>query len=473
MPSERALETRTGGRAATTGVIPGDVALSVGNPRTALSEGWFWRLLTDVARLESGHTPSRRRAEWWGGSIPWIGIRDATSNHGRTIYETEQYTNDDGIRNSSARVLPANTVCLSRTASVGYVVVMGVPMATSQDFVNWVCGPELNHRFLKYVLLAERKAFLRFASGTTHQTIYFPEVKAFHIAMPGLSTQRAIVDVLWGLDERIDLLRQTNATLESIAQALYKSWFIDFEPVRAKADGREPEGMDAATAKLFPSEFEESALGWTPSGWRATAIQDVVENVYDGPHATPPEASAGPVFLGIKNLTGTSIDLGEVRHIGEDDWARWTKRVTPQADDIVFSYEAALGLFALIPPGLRCCLGRRLALVRPKRLAGTPHFWFHQFVGAPFQRLLDKHTVQGATVNRIALKEFPSFTVLDPGEPLRTAFEAVVRPLWTRIHANRQQALNLTELRDTLLPRLISGKLRLPEAQAQLEDALA
>ena len=292
------------------------------------------------------------------------------------------------------------------------------------------------------------------------------------VPVPSLSHQQWVADVLRALDDRIDLLRQTNATLESIAQTLFKSWFIDFDPVRAKAEGREPEGMDAATAALFPAEFEESALGVSPKGWRVAAIRDVVADVYDGPHATPPEASEGPVFLGIKNLTGTSLDLGEVRHISKGDWAQWTRRVTPQPDDIVFSYEAALGLFALIPPGLTCCLGRRLALVRPMAEDGTPRFWFHQFIGEPFQRLLDKHTVHGATVNRIALKEFPSFTVMDPGNRLRIAFESVAQPLWARIHANRQQALNLAETRDTLLPRLISGKLRLAEARAQIEEAV-
>ena len=246
MSSERPLESKTGGRAATTGVIPGDFAISVGNPGSDLPDGWSWTLLTDVARLETGHTPSRKHPEYWGGDVPWIGIRDATGNHGQTINKTAQYTNELGIRNSSTRILPTNTVCLSRTASVGYVVVMGVPMATSQDFVNWVCGPKLDYRFLKYILVGERNSFLRFASGTTHQTIYFPEVKAFHAALPGIDTQRAIADVLSTLDDRITLLRETNATLEAIAQALFKSWFVDFDPVRAKMAGRAPEGMDEA-----------------------------------------------------------------------------------------------------------------------------------------------------------------------------------------------------------------------------------
>jgi type I restriction enzyme S subunit len=96
--------------------------------------------LTVLARLESGHTPSRKHPEYWGGNIPWIGIQDARANDGQVIEDTEEKTNELGIENSSARVLPEKTVCLSRTASVGYVVIMGRPMATSQDFVNWVCS---------------------------------------------------------------------------------------------------------------------------------------------------------------------------------------------------------------------------------------------------------------------------------------------------------------------------------------------
>jgi type I restriction enzyme S subunit len=122
--------TRTGGRAATEGVIPGRWALSVARPPTPAPREWTWVPLTDVARLESGYTPSRKKPEYWDGDIPWIGIRAATANHGRVLMDTEQHTNALGIENSSARLLPKHTVCLSRTASVGYVVVTGRPMAT-------------------------------------------------------------------------------------------------------------------------------------------------------------------------------------------------------------------------------------------------------------------------------------------------------------------------------------------------------
>jgi type I restriction enzyme, S subunit len=289
--------------------------------------------------------------------------------------------------------------------------------------------------------------------------------------IPDLKTQEDIASFLGVLDDRIHLLRETNATLEAIAQALFKSWFVDFDPVYAKQQGIAPAGMDDATAALFPDGF--SAEGGLPNGWKMCPVREVVEGIYDGPHATPPEADDGPVFLGIKNLTGTTLDMSEIRHIAESDWQQWTRRVLPRAGDIVFSYEATLGYFALIPPNMRCCLGRRLALIRPAIKDGAGHFWFHQFVADPFTRLLEKHTIQGATVNRIALKEFPSYAVLNPPLAVQLAFDRIVAPLWSRIHENQAQAQTLATLRDTLLPRLISGQLRLPEAEEQLAEAIA
>jgi restriction endonuclease S subunit len=203
--------TKTKGRAATTSHIPGALSLSVGMPKNPSRPGWKWTKLTEIARLESGHTPSRRHPEYWGGNIPWIGIKDARKYHGWKINKTMQHTNELGIENSSARVLPAGTVCLSRTASVGYIVVMSCPMATSQDFVNWVCSDQLEAEFLKYLLMAEGKEILRFASGSVHQTIYFPEVKAFHICCPNITEQQRIVNLL-------DFSRAETRRLETIYQ---------------------------------------------------------------------------------------------------------------------------------------------------------------------------------------------------------------------------------------------------------------
>lgn len=222
--------TKTGGRAAALRHIPGDLSLSVGMPARGARQGWRWVELSKLARLESGHTPSRRHAEYWGGDIPWLSIRDARAHHGEHISETEEQTNELGISKSSARVLPAGTVCLSRTASVGYVTVTKRPMATSQDFVNWVCLSALNPDFLKYIFLAEgREGLLRYASGAVHQTIYYPEAKAFHICCPDRAEQDRVVaqcDSVTGESWRLaDIYRRKLAALDELKQSLLHQAF--------------------------------------------------------------------------------------------------------------------------------------------------------------------------------------------------------------------------------------------------------
>jgi type I restriction enzyme S subunit len=222
---------------------------------------------------------------------------------------------------------------------------------------------------------------------------------------------------------------------------------------------------------LFPDSFEETELGEIPRGWEVQAISEVVDSIFDGPHATPAESDTGHVFLGIKNMSGTRIELDEIRLIHDDDWEAWTRRVEPQPNDIVFTYEAALGLFGLIPPKLKCCLGRRMALIRPLSENGSPHFWFHQFIADPFQRIIAERCIHGATVNRTPLTEFTGYPVLTPPLPLRNHFEGVVSGLWASIHASSEQSRTLVPLRDTLLPKLISGELRIPDAERLLEEA--
>jgi len=174
-------------------LIHGHAALAVGNPETVQPEGWEWSALVEIARMESGHTPSREHPEWWGGKIPWIGIADAREYDGRVILETFQRTNDAGLANSASRLLPAGTVCVSRTASVGYVTVMGRAMATSQDFVNWIPTPAVTSGWVSLVFSADREALRSFGKGSVHKTIYFPEWLSMHIAVPPLAEQERIV----------------------------------------------------------------------------------------------------------------------------------------------------------------------------------------------------------------------------------------------------------------------------------------
>jgi type I restriction enzyme, S subunit len=457
-------DTRTGGRPASTGVIPGDLALSVGRPEKPAPSGWRWIALSDVARLETGHTPSRRHPEYWGGDVPWVGIKDATENHGRVINDTLQHTNELGIANSSARVLPANTVCLSRTASVGYVVVMGRPMATSQDFVNWVCSEALHHRFLKYVLLAERSAFLRFASGTTHQTIYFPEVKAFHVCLPPLSEQRAIAHILGTLDDKIELNRRMNETLEAMARALFKSWFVDFDPVRANTEGRDP-SLPKQIADLFPDSFAHSELGEIPEGWTIGTLADFA--------LLNPESwsrDTRPVVINYVDLSNTKWGrIESVRvHAGNDTPSR-AQRILRLRDTIVGMVRPGNGSYAFISEeGLTGSTG--FAVLRPRRAEYAEFVYLVATAAENIEAL--HHLADGGAYPAVRPEVVAATRAIKPSDEVIEQFSCVVGPLVARMAENERESGTLAALRDTLLPKLISGELRVGHAERVVEEAL-
>jgi type I restriction enzyme, S subunit len=419
---------------------------------------WETVTLGDLGRVVTGKTPLTAIDENFGGQIPFVTPSDMDGR--KTISTTARNLTEAGAASVKGSKIPAGSVMVSCIGSdMGKAVIAGRDCVSNQQINSIIVDDRFSSEFVYYNLSTRKDEIRHQAAGGSAQPILNKgHFSRLEITLPPLAEQKAIAAVLGALDDKIELNRRMNARLEEMARVLFQSWFVDFDPVRAKLDGRQPVGLDPGTAALFPEHLEDSPLGDIPKGWQVQRISEVVEEVFDGPHATPPNAVEGPVFLGIKNLTGSALDLSEIRHISESDWPRWTKRVTPRSLDIVFSYEATLGFFALIPPGLRCCLGRRLALIRPISEVGHPHFWFHQFIGPDFQRYLMQHSVQGATVDRIPLIQFPDYLVLNPPPVLKGAFESRVAPLWVKIHANANQSRTLATLRDTLLPKLLSGQ---------------
>ena len=189
---------------------------------------WAWTPLSDVARLESGHTPSRRiDAYWEGGEVPWLSLKDIRGLSSKYVTETVDHPTMLGIANSSARLLPKGTVALCRTASVGNVAILGKEMATSQDFVNWVCGEQLLPEYLYWAFKGSEATFSLEKQGSTHQTIYMPTVARFHILLPPLPEQRRIAEVL----DRAEALRAKRraalAQLDDLTQAIFLDLFGD------------------------------------------------------------------------------------------------------------------------------------------------------------------------------------------------------------------------------------------------------
>ena len=178
--------------------------------------------------------------------------------------------------------------------------------------------------------------------------------------------------------------------------------------------------------------------------WEKAAIKSVCKGIYDGPHATPPVSDTGAIFLGISNFSNGRLDLSDIRFISENDLPRWTKRVTPQASDIVFSYEATLNLYAVIPDGFRGCLGRRMALIRVDEKKVYYKFLYYYFYSDAWRVVIQENTVLGATVDRIPLVKFPDFLIDLP--PLVTQHRiADILSAYDNLIENNQKQIKLLE----------------------------
>jgi len=187
---------------------------------TQIPDDWQLVRLTSVAKLESGHTPDRKRPDYWGGDIPWLSLGDTNGLGGLTVSETAECVSQLGINNSSARVLPVDTVVFSRTATVGKATRLAVPMATSQDFANWVCGPKLSPRYLVQVFRHMSREWERLQEGSTHQTIYMPVFKKLQILLPPLVEQEKIADAGEAFDLRIEAEQRKLNELANVRTAL-------------------------------------------------------------------------------------------------------------------------------------------------------------------------------------------------------------------------------------------------------------
>lgn len=345
---------------------------------------------------------------------------------------------------------------------------------SQRQFKLSVRRTEASPKFLVYYFKSDvgQRELFKFANQTGVPSLSRPvtNLRAIPINLPSLSEQEDIANILGLFDDRIDLLRQTNATLESIAQALFKSWFIDFDPVRAKAEGSEPEGMDAETAALFPDAFEESMLGLIPKEWQIMPFSDTVHVLGGGtPKTSIPDYWGGtiPWFSVVDAPTeGQVFTIATEKSVTPLGIENSSTRVL-QPWTTIISARGTVGKLAMT--GVAMAMNQSCYGLSP-RLPGA-----EVSVYLSAQRLVDdlKRLAHGGVFDTITRDTLASVHVCRPHDRVLLAFENRVRPLFSRILANVSQVAVFEELRDTLLPRLISGKLRLPEAEAQLDEVLA
>ncbi len=328
---------------------------------------------------------------------------------------------------------------------------------------------DTENEFLYWVMKSPsyREQVVASAKGTTVVMLTKDAVENFVFPLPPPAEQRSICELLSGIDRRIALLRETNATLEAIAQALFKSWFVDFDPVRAKMEGRTPEGMDEATAALFPDGFETSELGEVPRGWQLAPLSQAFEI---NPSRKLKKGEAAPyVDMASVETQGHAVSSVVSREMGSGskfvNGDTLLARITPCLENGKTAFVDCL------PEGVTGWGSTEFVVLRPKPPLPVyfgyllcRHQAFREFAIQSMSGTSGRQRIQNDVLGR--------FPIAIPSTDIAEAFADVVGAVQQKIAANHAQAQTLSTLRDTLLPRLISGQLRLPEALAATEAAL-
>jgi type I restriction enzyme S subunit len=318
-----------------------------------------------------------------------------------------------------------------------------------------------------------------FNSGGSRRAITKGHIESFEIPLPPLAEQKAIAAVLGALDDKIELNRRMNATLEAMARALFQSWFVDFDPVRAKLDGRQPPGLDAATAALFPATFQDSTVGHIPQGWKVSTLDELTSFVIGGDwgatESTDDETVSCYCIRGadIPSLQSGGVGKMPTRFLKSSSVEKRRLKNGDLAIEISGgSPTQCTGRPVLASDALLRYLGKPLVASNFCRILKLKSPALSKFVYLWLRRLHDSGELFQFETGTTGIKNF-AFVIFSEKYPLvvpdlRIAeeFDRVVSPFFVRIQANSHQSRTLATLRDSLLPKLLSGELRAAEAGA-------
>lgn len=333
---------------------------------------------------------------------------------------------------------------------------------------------DVDKQFVKYVITSEcfQSYIDNLATGSTIKNVSLKLMRDFAFRLPPLAIQQKISSVLKALDDRIALLRETNATLEAISQALFKSWFIDFDAIHAKQQGIAPEGLDEATAALFPDGFEESKLGLIPRGWKVGTLENWLTVLETGRR---PKGGVSGIDNGVPSIGAESItrigqfDYSKTKYVSHDFFSKMKSGKLVSRDVLLYKDGGKPGVF--LPrvsmfgdefPFAVCGINEHVFRMRLREPFNQTFLYFWLWSDAVMHEI--KHRGGKAAIPGINQTDVKEQRLLIPTEAILFKYDDLTSPLMARILSNSTKIQTLSILRDTLLPRLISGQLRLPEA---------
>ena len=444
------------------------VSLSLGRTHEERDMAGEWKLcqLNEVADVVGGGTPDTGNPAYYDGDIGWITPKDLSNYSSRYISKGERSITYEGLKNSSARLLPKGTVLFSSRAPIGYVAIAAAPLTTNQGFRNLVPKRGYDSEFLYYLLKANADRIAHYGTGSTFGEISGTVLGRLAFSFPSLAEQRAIAHILGTLDDKIELNRRMSETLEAMARAIFKAWFVDFEPVRAKMEGRwrrgeSLPGLPAHLYDLFPSRLVASELGEIPEGWRVGKLGDVCERVVD--KVMQREEWSDEILIDLGRMPKQSIALA--------NWGRGEELATA-----LIRFCSRDTLFGAVRPyfhkaGIAPVNGVTNVSVFVLRALDSKD-WPYVGILCSMKETVDFATrvAKGTKMPVVAWEDFKGYKITLPCHKIRNAFSQVTGPFLDQIISVIHESRTLAALRDALLPKLIRGEMRVKDAERFLQE---
>ncbi|WP_252850639.1 restriction endonuclease subunit S [Aeoliella straminimaris] len=419
--------------------------------------------MEDVAEeLIVGHVGSMT-SEYVETGVPFL--RSKNVDPFNIVWDDMKYISREFHGRLKKSTLSPGDVVIVRTGKPGAAALVPdtLPEANCSDLVIVRCGPEIDRRFLVYYLNSAAKHHVHsHLVGAVQQHFNVGAARKLRMQLPPLAEQKAIARILGTLDEKIELNRRMNETLEGIARAVFKSWFVDFDPVRAKLDGRQPAGMDPATAALFPDGFEDTELGKVPRGWRTSPVYDTARFIngatFRGEHFCEPEDGL-PVIKIAELKSGISAQTKYSNRQDLDPKYRidsgtllysWSGSPDTSLDTFVWS----------LGPGL---LNQHIFKIDADSEAQL-HFVYYMLKYLRPALIEIARNKQTTGLGHVTVADMRRLHFCSPPATILHAFDQCAGPLYRSCYQNALQSQTLSALRDTLLPKLLSGEIRVGEA---------
>jgi type I restriction enzyme S subunit len=436
--------------------------------------------IDEVGTVLTGKTPKTSASEFWDGNLPFYTPSDMDGR--RRLDGVKRYITEEGLKSVKNSAIPPNSVMVSCIGSDMGKVSLSVQHGVTNQQINTIIPNEemVDFLYLYYSLLPRKSELQMLASGGSAQPILNKgQFSQLEVVIPSLQDQKAIAHILGTLDDKIELNQKMNQTLEDIAKAIFKSWFVDFDPVRAKAEGR-PTGLPPEISDLFPDELVDSEIGEIPKGWVVTPLSECAIEIESG--RRPKGGIDKSLRQGIPSVGAESItpagkfDYSKVKYVTADFTEKMKKGRVQNFDVALYKdggkpgqFIPRVGIYGDGFPFEHFYVNEHVFLLRSEQL-GQPFLYRLISSRAFLDQLIAKGSAKAAQPG-LNQTEVVESTFVRPSRDALVAFNDKTRPLLKRQFLLGKENEVLSDLRDTLLPKLISGELRIPDAEKFLEEA--